>query len=506
LTKCDPNGNFTFTNVPDGSWGVVVFDQWLDLIVDGSSRSVNVSGGTIANVDFPTFTWQTHLWTRAFMDVNGNGIQDDPAAEPGLLQVASRIRMRNGRFNNFSLTDITGSAAFNETFPLFNWYVVETDTTRFNSTGVHVVNDAGGKLDASGPCAAVLNSTESFSVPTNLRVPGAVYCSAGDAACATSNLVTNPTKNANTTSGLSTARVDPADVVTEGWQGGLGEYDVIDWGKQPYSTGENGGIRGHTVYSSTRPFDDPAQLFQNLWEPLVPGVTINLYQEMTAPDGTTSLVLIDTTKSSSWDAWAQGFTNGLPNMTCPGQDPADAFFSYTMAGTTNYLTPTTALPNNSQYKCYDGYHNLNQIQPAPYDGLYQFPTANCKLSTGAGVAGCIANPNAPAAGNLPAGVVINGAHYILPQGKYVVEEVTPPNYEVVKEEDKNILIGDNFIAPATSQFAGLANIFIIPDQATINNTNPCFGTGGGCTNPTTDMGRSFNVGGFGPGGLIVMPT
>ena len=44
--------------------------------------------------------------------------------------------------------------------------------------------------------------------------------------------------------------------------------------------GENGGITGTVVYSSTRPFDDPRLLFQNLWEPLVPRVTVRLYQEV----------------------------------------------------------------------------------------------------------------------------------------------------------------------------------------------------------------------------------
>ena len=46
---------------------------------------------------------------------------------------------------------------------------------------------------------------------------------------------------------------------------------------------------------------------------------------------------------------------------------------------------------------------------------------------------------------------------MLPAGKYVVEVVVPPGYELVKEEDKNILIGDNYIAPVTQQFPGLGN-------------------------------------------------
>jgi len=37
--------------------------------------------------------------------------------------------------------------------------------------------------------------------------------------------------------------------------------------------------------------------------------------------------------------------------------------------------------------------------------------------------------------------------------KYVVEVVVPTQAtELVKEEDKNILIGDNYIAPAVQQF------------------------------------------------------
>ena len=46
---------------------------------------------------------------------------------------------------------------------------------------------------------------------------------------------------------------------------------------------------------------------------------------------------------------------------------------------------------------------------------------------------------------------------MLPAGKYVVEVVVPPGYELVKEEDKNILIGDNYIAPVTQQFGGLGD-------------------------------------------------
>ena len=69
---------------------------------------------------------------------------------------------------------------------------------------------------------------------------------------------------------------------------------------------------------------------------------------------------------------------------------------------------------------------------------------------------------------------------MLPPGKYVVEMIVPPGYELVKEEDKNILMGDSYDAPVTQQFAGFGNIFIMPDQAAVgeayNPNNPLIQT------------------------------
>jgi IPT/TIG domain-containing protein len=594
FAKCDPNGNFTVSGLPDGNYGVVIFDQWDDFILDGSSHPANVAGGQTVNLEFPTFTWQTHLWTRTYIDTQGKGTPNlladgslDPATSPGLIQVPTRIRQVNGKPLNTLFADVTGRANFDETFPAFAWYSVESDTTRFRGTGVHVVNDAGGQLDGptsgqgngniTGPYQAILNSQESFSLPPALRVPGAVYCAPTDAQCAATNYLTNPSGNAatigtcstptgapsGTTSctGLSTGRIDPGGITVEGWQGGVSEYDMLDWGKMPYlapganpayanaAIGENGGIRGHVVNATTRPFDDPRMLFQNLWEPLVPNVTINLYAEGTAPDGTTSLTLVDSTTTTSFDSWAQGFrADGVtPNMNCPGQDPVtDPFFGYTLQNTTSYLYPT-AMPNASQFKCFEGYHNLNQLQPAPYDGLFTFPSQACLTSTTFTVAidpaqtahacNTVANPayatTGPATIN---GVAQTGAApKILPPGKYVTEVILPPGWQLNKEEDLNLLIGDQYIAPVTQQFVGLGNIFIVPDQASIDSWNPSYtgpytsGTpgnassgaynqpwscptpGAACTlqpnvtnngKPLTDLGRT-TFGDFGPAGLIV---
>lgn len=540
FTKCDAAGNFTFTGIPDGDYELTVFDQWLDQLI--FEKEVVVNGGTAGQTldigTYPVFSWQTHIWNNIYMDLNGNGIQD--AGEPGLIQIPARIRFRNGKFSNTLLTDINGHAYFNETIPLFNWFTTESDTTRFRGTGVHTVYDDGGPLDSAANThgyPAILNSVgippaaggapQLFELPANLRVPGAVYCGLAD--CTDVNFVTNPTGGGP---GGSTGRIDPGKITVEGIQAFAGMNLVLDWGKQPYVPGETGGIRGHVTYNSTRPFDDPRMLFQNLWEPLAPNVTMNLYQESTAADGTTALKLVDTTTTSSWDAWAQGFhtvgtgssATQVPNMSCPGQPPTDPFFNVTLNNSTNWLNPSTPLPYNAQYKCYDGLHGFNQVQPAPYDGLYQFPSGTCAATPGAtftspsGQSITCATVHNPAYGGPPS-TSMGAAPAVLPAGKYVVEVLTPPGYEIVKEEDKNILIGDNYIAPVTQQFGAISNIFIVPDQATVNNANPSY-TGPYTSsapyfvngipqanngNPTTDMGRT-TFGSFGPGGLIVQNT
>jgi hypothetical protein len=517
FTKCDADGRFSLTNLPDGNWRVTVFDQWNDQIVDGLSTPVYLSGGKAIDMgDIAEQQWQANIYTRTFIDDNKDGVSQPE--EAGIPLINTTIRFRDGSMANNLVTDFTGTANFNETFPLFSWYVVEADTTRYKTTGIHTVYDAGGPADGSPACSQpgypacgtstlakfLANTMEPVAVPTPLRVPGAVYCPVADctgysiqngpSSSAPSNCVAsaNNTVSCGTPS-LSTGRIDPSWVVAEAWQGFIGQNNFIEFGKRPYEAGENGGIHGHVVYASTRPFDDPQMLVQTQWEPLVPNVTMNLYQEGTAPDGSRSLKLVDTTQTSSWDDWAQGFrSDGMPNMNCPGQSTSDLFY-FTLLNQPNYLdaynnggTPTHTLPYGSQFKCYDGMHNWNQLQPAPYDGMYAFPSVTARdpqtgAVTGSNCAICSPNPT-------------DGTP-MMPAGKYVVEVVLPAGYELVKEEDKNILIGDNFIAPVTQEFGALGNIFILPDQASVssayNSNNPQNQTTGLGTSPSNNIVPGF---------------
>src|SRR5207248_777619 len=311
FTKCDGSGHFTLSGLPNGDWRVTVFDQWNDMLVDGLSTPVRLSGGTTPLGEIAMNQWQTNIYTSTFFDANGNGVRDPN--ETGLTLVPTNIRFRDGSYSNFNNTDLSGNAGFNEVFPLFSWYVIETDSTRYKNTGIHVVYDAGGPADgtctsATAPCkssaiaANMANTFETVSVPAALRVPGAVYCNNADctgksilsgpgSSDAPSVCTISPTTGATSCTGtaLSTGRIDPPWVRSEGWQGFSGQNSFLEFGKAPFAAGENGGIHGEVIYASTRPFDDPQLLLHTSWTPDVPGVTINLYQVGTAADGTQSL-------------------------------------------------------------------------------------------------------------------------------------------------------------------------------------------------------------------------
>jgi IPT/TIG domain len=574
FAMCDSQGNFKFSNVPGGEWRLTIGDQWNDQIIDGLSTPVNVgvSGAGVTELACPgsgsstgngstcnlgnigVQQWQSNLYTRTYVDDNKDGIWE--TNEIGIPFLYTRIYYRDGHNSNGLNTDFNGIANFNETYPLFNWYVVEADSTRYKRTGIHSVYDAGGPADgtcATGtrPCGTstgylnMSNTYEALPLPADLSVPGAVYCTKADCMTEAAGFAAGTAKPSSATA--STGRIDPPWVSAEGWAGLTGLSNWIDFGFAPYAPTENGGIHGQVTYASTRPFDDASQMILQPWEPLVPGVTINLYQEGLAADGVTpTLTLVDTTKTTSWDAWAQGFypnstaTPGTgqtaaqkPYMSCPGQgvapvasgtQPANAdLFYFTLFDQPNFLDYYNSihnggtlhtLPYNSQYKCYDSMHQANQIQPAVYDGEFFFPsslgvdpttgkpitptgyinpiTGAAPTMTGTNCTICTLNPDTTDKyrGNIAP---------MLPAGKYVVQVVMPPGYEVYKEEDKNLLIGDNFIAPVTQQFGGLGTyIFIIPDQASVASMYDETGAGFNPTNyqnQTTGLGLSDELSG-----------
>ena len=471
VVACNPDGTFTLSNVQVGDYEVQVFDQWLDQIIQAKAVTVTATQATTgAVVPMPGGNIQPLSW---FTQHDQNILLDDGTGKlKGIPSVLMSDRYRNGSMSNQTLTDVNGNGILVELFPLFNWYVSESDTTRFKQKQVNITVDGGGVVDATGPGAHLWSS----KYPT----------------------------------GESSVRTETPGAKSYGIQGFVSQRNQINWIRTPYAAHENGGIKGIVVLASTRPYDDQRMDVQNIWEPLVPRVKVNLYSRTANGDGTFSLTFVDTTTTTSFDDFVNTVTGsdgvnyilgqdgvlrdpvtGIAaagtvtaghqvNLQCPGQLPGppagalppfdatkvDPFANYTLGGT-------------DQFRCYDGFHNWNQVQSAPYDGRYEFPSA-----------AYVANPaHALTAGQMTAGQTLVS----LPAGDYVVEMVIPVGYQVVKEEDKDILTGDAFVAPVVQQFGGLTNIFILPDQATLNNGNPNNpGTGDYITAPSlTSAGVPF---------------
>ena len=318
FTKCDADGTFTISGIPAGNWRVTTFDQWNDQLVDGLSTRSRATGVT------PPSIWG-HRQPRSGRPTS------TPAPSSTTTRTASRttddrrnsaaqrrVRLRDGSLENLLVTDFTGTANFNETFPLFSWYVVETDYHALqehrHARGVRraAVRPTARRLHAgpavSGlyPPCGTLRPSASHLANTEERSRCRPTWRCRDRSTARPRIARSVDPERSVTTRLpnqrvtlaqrSTGRIDPPWVGVEGWQGFPGQSNFVEFGKEPYVAGENGGIKGHVVYASTRPFDDPQLLVQTQWEPLVPHVTINLYKRALRPtDVTPTLTLVDTT-------------------------------------------------------------------------------------------------------------------------------------------------------------------------------------------------------------------
>jgi len=307
--QADPDGTFEITNVPDGEFQVVVWDSYLDQVI--AYRSVTQldldAGGELGNV--PVFNWFARLENNVFLDENENGVFDDE--EKPISEQAVNLRWRDGSVYQSFPTDLDGFVPFDQVFPFFHWLVAEVDYARFKATGLTVTVDGGGDV-SGGDYAGVLNPQIQSE------------CVGGAASCL--------------------SRTKTGQVLTQGFQGFLGQTSVFDWGKKPYAPGENGGISGIVYYGVTRAESDPRLAAAEPWEPGIPGVIVRLYREVANSAGGTALALVADTVTDSWDA-------DLPTG-CPGADEND--------------------PVTPRDKCYDGLRNFNQARPAVFDGGYAF--------------------------------------------------------------------------------------------------------------------------------------
>jgi len=443
------DGTFSISGVPSGSYQLMVFDQFMDLII--GSVVVNVTAPTPTDLhDVAVFNWFTNLYSFVYDDRNGDGIRQPD--EPGIADQALNIRFRDGSIYQSLSTDERGFKAFNEVFPFFAWMVAEVDYARYHSTGVTIVADAGGDSTAAGSNA--YNWQQQAGLPAGLIPPEVL------------NPQPQPENGGapfRTESGAGTPFL-----LLEGFQSFIGQSTVMLWGKAPYAPpgsipedinfdpvdvfdpavssnvpcpagaapsaciggflhdidGDangvfdadhfNGGIAGIIHYGITRAENDPRWAVAENWDPGVADVRVELW------DATrTHLLNEGTTDNFNRD--------GLQPTGC--QWPGDVPFQYLGQAT----------------DCFDGLRNFNQARPAAFDGGYAFSSILVDDYDPA-------HPDAPMTFNnpiscegMPAPCTPRRAMRPIPAGQYVVKTIVPPGYVLQKEEDKNVDFGDTYV-------------------------------------------------------------
>jgi hypothetical protein len=397
---CNADSSFVIPNVPPGDYQLVVWDEYLDVIFATHNVTVPAGATEVALQEVPVFFWFSRLESVVFYDADQDGFRDD--GEVGIPEQAVNLRFRDGSIYQSFPTDMDGYVPFDEVFPFFNWLVAEVDFARFKATGATIAVDNGGPIDE--------NETWSYG----------------------GKLSPQPQSE----NGGAPYRTETGQVLTQAFQGFLGQTSVIEWGKVNYAPGENGGISGIVQYASTRAEDDPSMAAAENWEPGIPRVQVNLYRDATGPDGVPDKAIDDANSSGAVeladvDNWPFGWRDdptakGTEDVDRNGNGAFDQGDALQVVTTDSWDDSSPEgcqgevfVSHGQPTDCYDGLRNFNQVRPGVFDGGYAFND--------------------------------------IPAGTYIVEAVTPPGYEHVKEEDKNVDFGDEYVPGPLALPFGCAN-------------------------------------------------
>ena len=413
------NHPFTISGNSDDGFEVAALFQ-NGTVPGGPGVPHQVFDCTAGNCDLgqvPVFDWFHFLDTAVFNDENENGIWDEGEEPLHADASATNIRFRDGRIYTGLAIDFEGGAPLEEVFPFFHWLVAEVDFANFKATGATMITDNGGHDDSL---------QDRGYVP---QLQGADACLEADDATSLGNCTTPaiPTLGLN----AGEARVETGPVLTQAFQGFLGQKNTILWGKKSYGEGENGGISGVAIYAITRAEDDPRYAAAEEWEPGIPRLQVALYEDFDndeVPDDLNDNGTVDLPDVDNYPlGWAEGGAMGMEDVdqSCaldqaacvaanPGFDQGDAR-EVTWTDSWDDSEPSNCQGANNlagleDDRCFDGLRNWNQLRPGVFDGGYAF------------------------GGDAP--------H--LPTGYYIVQAFTPPGYELMAEEHKNVDFGDEY--------------------------------------------------------------
>ncbi|MFN8456770.1 MAG: IPT/TIG domain-containing protein [Anaerolineae bacterium] len=365
------DGSFVIPNVPDGSYQIVLWDEPLDYII--SFFTVQVTGGQDLNLGTLLVpAWFSHIQGYTYIDQNGNGVRDP--GEPPLPRQDLDTRFKDGSIQQATFADDNGFYQFTEVPPLLNFNIAEVGYGRFKQIG---------------------------------------------AAAYASDLQGNPQNYPNNpiNQDLGLASLLQA---TSNWAG-LTNY--IDWGKQEFAPGENGGIVGIVFNATTRNELNARFQANEDYEPGVPDVPVYLYkpvldangEPVKAADGS---ILKDHLAAvySGTDSWYANLPTDCRRLDSFGRNAAAGEVAPDPEIWDHCLEVLLALQN--------------QVRPGVFDGGYAFDL-DCS------------NPAATDPFD-PAQLLDPGQNQCTPiaEGDWIVEIAPPTGFKAVREEDINVFDGD----------------------------------------------------------------
>jgi hypothetical protein len=450
--QINEDGSFLIENVPPGTYQLVTWDTYLDTLFGFHTVTVPAGPGGQGEAvnlgDLLTFRWFGTLENYVFFDADGDGFRD--AGEAGIPEQNVNIRFRDGTIYQAFPTDLDGYVPFDEVFPFFKWLVVEVDFARFKATGMTTSVDDGGPIPGPGWPALGNKNPQAQDILDPFNETGTLD-----------------------------SRTETGPVLTQAMHLFLGQANLIEWGKSSYLPGENGGISGIVFYAVTRAENDPRYAAAEGWEPGVPRVQVSLYEDML--NNTTLLpgsdgIIDDLTGADGptlADVDNHPFQWAPMHATNPGWTGSagaeDTDFNSNGvfdSGDAIQITTTDSwddnkpsgciqnlpnLPGLGQInECADGFGTWNQVRPGLFDGGYAFDSYF---------------PGGRDSGSTETATI--------PPGKYIVEAVTPPGYELLKEEDRNVDFGDTYIpSPLLLPASCVGDIRTVPDFMSFDGITP----------------------------------
>jgi polysaccharide lyase family 4-like protein len=472
IGRGDAAGNFDIQNVPAGSYNISIWDEQLSYIM--RFKPVTVANGQTVSVNdvgddgiegIGVSRWFGWLDGTVYKDANGNGMLDDGEETIGNTDVDQR--WRDGSIKEATFTDPEGHYEYPtaEGGPLGKWIINEQGFARFSAyPGASVHDEYTGAVMPS--CAV-----EPPEVPVNPCVPNEQG----------GGLLMN-------------------QLLTEGHRA------TVDWGKRDYPEGTPGQIVGVTYLATTRnEFQAFLQAHED-YEPGIPDVTVLL--EGLGDDGLANTDDDTILNKYVTDHWEQ------PKAS---QDPQSNGNTFTQ--NCNPIRDFSGADVTGQFKanigpeCLEVPLNGEETKDGAFDGGYAFADYcpnGYDMAADDGTCTGGTEPQPLVEGTYIVHVLMptdaSDSRPCNPDGES--QRISEPHgdvpgggtgclYRVVREEDVNVDLGDNF-EPAIPPPPCNGDTHVI-DQSSLVDRSPYFGQSGAeallCDKHVVELvnGQNFNA-------------